>query len=188
MLNYKSKEYRDKLKMMRKEIRESFDMADKWARAWSSGKILEPGCGEYPLFEDSVKVDVAKISGCIQADCNYPLPIKEKFDTIVALGLLEHLWNVDNFMKECRRLLKQRGILILSMPSVKWWKIRLRLLLGNSNDFDITKVEACRYFSPESLKNLLKMYGFAAEDMKPIGRVKLLDFCGVFIAKFRKIK
>jgi SAM-dependent methyltransferase len=163
----------------------SFNKRDKLVKEWTKGKILEIGCGEYPLFENSTKVDIAKIDGCIQADCNYDLPLKEKFDTIIALELIEHLWNVDNFLKECNRLLKKDGRLIISTINVKYWKTRLMLLFGNSSHFGVDGLHLI-YFSPESLKRKLNEHGFFAEIMEPLGRMKLLSLCGGFVTLARK--
>jgi SAM-dependent methyltransferase len=170
------------MKRGRKLLKKSYDTRDKLARIWSSGKILELGCGEFPLFENSTRIDIAKIDGCIQADCNCPLPIKEKFDVILALELIEHLWNVDNFLKECNRLLKLNGKLIISTPNVNYWKNRLKRLRGDYSD-----TKPC-YFSPRSLKKKIEEYGFKVEVTKPLGRVKLLSLCGGFIVRCSKIK
>lgn len=187
LVKYNSKSYREQLKRGRELLKESFQERDKIAKVWSSGKILELGCGEFPLFKDSTKVDIVKINGCIQADCNYPLPLKGEFDTIIALELIEHLWNIENFLMECNRLLKPNGKLIISTPNVKYWKTRLKLLFGIDSDFT-TDGTHLYYFSPDSLKKKLNEYGFKMEVVKPLGRIKLLSFCGGFIARFKKVK
>jgi len=187
LIDYRSKRYRNKLKKDRISLKKDYETRDKLAREWSSGKILELGCGEFPLFKDSTKVDIISIGGCIQADCNYSIPLKNNFDTIIALELIEHLWNVDNFLKECRRLLKKGGVLIISTPNVKYCVNRLKLLFGDDSGFDTDGTHLC-YFSPDSLKRKLSEHKFALEVMKPLGRMRLLSLCGGFIARFRKIK
>ncbi len=186
MVDYNSKKYRNLVKESRKHLR-SYGERNRVVKNWSFGKLLELGCGEFPLFKDSTKIDIAKIDGCRQEDCNYPLPLKEGFDTIIALELIEHLWNVDNFLKECNRLLKLNGKLIISTPNVKYWKNRLGLLFGDDGWFD-TDGAHLHFFSPQSLVKKLSKYGFIVEIMKPLGRTKMLSFCGGFIARFKKLK
>ena len=121
--------------------------------------VLELGCGEVPLFKNSVKIDIANLSTLdLIHDLNEPIPLKEKFDVIIALELIGHLWNVDGFLGECRR----------------------QLLMGNDKRFDGNGYYHW-FFSPDSLAKKLKQFGFSVEFEKSIGRIPFINMAGRFI-------
>lgn len=151
----------------------------------SHGKILELGCGSDPFFKESLKVDIEDYPHIdLRHDLNNPIPLKEKFDTIISTEVIEHLWNPTLFLKECHRLLNDDGILILSTPNVKYWKARLLLLLGNDRYF--RNYGHLHYYSPESLKKLVEECEFKVIEVKPQGRMKILSLCGDFVIKLMK--
>ncbi len=97
------------------------------------GKLLDLGCGFVPYYEfykpfidDNVCVDwensLHKNEYLDHAcDLNQPLPFEnECFDSILSTAVLEHLYNPKQFVKECTRILKQGGILILSSNFCYW--------------------------------------------------------------------
>lgn len=52
---------------------------------------------------------------------NIPLE-KESFDNVIAGDVIEHLENPSHFLRECNRVLKQSGRLIISTPHANdWW-------------------------------------------------------------------
>lgn len=144
-------------------------------------KILELGCGEVPIFENSKKIDVAHLPNIdIVHDLNSPIPLDEKFDAIVALELIGHLWNVDGFLNECYRLLKDEGILVISSLNVKHWKTRIQLLMGNDERFDENGYYHW-FFSPDSLRRKLAEHGFRVKISKSIGNLPFINIAGRFI-------
>lgn len=50
-------------------------------------------------------------------DLNRPFKIKKRFDTIIAGEIIEHIENPSLFLKECRKILKDKGRLILTTPN-----------------------------------------------------------------------
>jgi len=185
MIDYKSTAYRA---TVRNKIGErGYEDKKKIVLKHARGKILELGCGEVPIFRESTKVDIAKIDGHIQADLNKPIPLKEKFDTIISLEVIGHLHNVDGFLKECHRLLNDSGVLIMSSRSVKYWKTRLRLLFGSDKDFD-NDGEYFWHFSPKSLSKKLGEHGFSVDFTHGIGRTPLLSMSGGFICVCSKTR
>lgn len=51
-------------------------------------------------------------------DCNKPLPFEDNsIDTIISCNLIEHLENPLNFLKECRRIIKEDGKIIIITPN-----------------------------------------------------------------------
>lgn len=181
LYDYNSKEYREDLKRSNERLGKWFIQRISITKKWSKGNILELGCGEFPVFKESVKMDIVKIDGCIQADCNKPFPIKKKFDTIIGLELIEHLWNVDGFLDECHSHLNKHGRLILSTPNILSWKTRINTFLGNPEAFVKHGGEHLWFFSAKTLSQKLKEHKFSVVDVKPLGRVKLLSLCNGFI-------
>ena len=52
----------------------------------------------------------------------------EKFDAVIAIEVIEHLENPFAFVRECRKLLKTNGILIITTPNVEAVNSRLIFL------------------------------------------------------------
>ena len=52
------------------------------------------------------------------------------FDLIIAGDIIEHIYDTDNFVKECRRVLKKGGKLIVSIPNINSYLNRLLILIG----------------------------------------------------------
>ncbi len=64
-------------------------------------------------------------------DLEKPLKIKAaSYDLVIALEIIEHLYDTDFFLAEIKRVLKPKGNLILSTPNLASLNNRLRLLFG----------------------------------------------------------
>src|SRR3990172_5935014 len=185
--DFTTKEQRKRILKKRYALKYTLNLKSKLIRRWASGKVLELGCGEFPEFEDSTKVDIARIrmKNYIRADLNKRLPLKTGFDTIIALEVVEHLHAADTFLSECHRLLRKGGKLIISTPNVKYWVNRLWLFFGNDRWFDTAGMDYY-FFSPKSLKSILEKHGFAVDEIKSVGRMKLVNLAGGFIVLARK--
>ena len=96
----------------------------------AKGVMLDYGCGGQPyraLFESRVTkyigADVTPATGTtldIQIAPGQPLPLSsESVDTILSTQALEHVSDFDFYLKECQRLLKPDGVLILAVP-MQW--------------------------------------------------------------------
>jgi SAM-dependent methyltransferase len=84
---------------------------------------LDFGCGECPyesLFKErAIQLLSADLSGNALADITYEneqhVPVEDsKFDIVTSIQVLEHVPNVPFYLKECHRMLKPNGLLILS--------------------------------------------------------------------------
>lgn len=151
-------------------------------KEYAFGKILELGCGEYPLFENSVRGDVVKIRGCKQIDCNKDMPFESRsFDTITALELMQYLYDPENFLKECHRILKENGLLIVSVPNVFFWRNRLKFLFGDEEWFNFPRHGLLQNYTPKFFKSLAEKHHFKTVLIKSLSRIRMLNFCGGFI-------
>jgi SAM-dependent methyltransferase len=98
-------------------------------RAHATGRLLDLGCGNAPLFDvyrhlvaETICVDWSNTLHPNQfidlsLDLNEPLPFDdESFDTILLTDVLEHIAEPAQLMREIGRLLRPRGKLILGVP------------------------------------------------------------------------
>lgn len=94
------------------------------------------------------------------------LPFKnDSFDKILFLDVIEHLYNRDLIMKECFRVLKNNGLMILAAPNKQtpWKNFQKNLGLFYYSDSD-HKME----YTKEELINIHKDAGFKILELKPI--------------------
>jgi len=63
-------------------------------------------------------------------DTQFHLVPSSKFDIVIALDVMEHVFDVFNFVENCRRILNDRGILFLRVPNIAYIRHRIRLLFG----------------------------------------------------------
>ncbi|MEM2569847.1 MAG: class I SAM-dependent methyltransferase [Candidatus Bathyarchaeia archaeon] len=101
---------------------------------------------------------------CIDLETS-SLPFPENyFDLVTCFGVLEHLRFFDNPIKEAYRILKPKGLFLVSIPNLGDWVNRIRLLLGFqphsvqvSMFSDIDHIHSCTL---SCFKNLLENNGF----------------------------
>lgn len=110
--------------------------------------VLDVGCGDgahygewlatlarayYGLDISDAALQVARQHN-IRAQCHdlqssFPFP-DETFDTVLCIGVLEHVLNPSYTLGEIRRVLKSTGYAILSVPNIAHLSNRIRLALG----------------------------------------------------------
>lgn len=54
-----------------------------------------------------------------------------KFDYIVILEVLEHLFKPESVLQQCSSILKDDGYLIASFPNINWYRYRIDMLKGH---------------------------------------------------------
>jgi len=87
--------------------------------------------------------------------------IKQKFDYIVIVEVLEHLFNPKDVLKRCRKLLNEDGFLIASFPNVAFYKYRLDMLRGYfPKNYLLYPGEHIQNFTLYSFYKLLHENGF----------------------------
>ncbi|MBI4445336.1 MAG: methyltransferase domain-containing protein [Acidobacteria bacterium] len=68
---------------------------------------------------------------CLHADMNREIPVEsETFDYVVCLEGIEHLQSPFVFIRECHRILRQHGLLILSTPNILNLASRLKFFFS----------------------------------------------------------
>lgn len=151
-------------------------------------KILDTGCGTggnmeiFTLYGDVVGMDYSEdalkytslrgITNVVQGDAERP-PFKNKtFDIVCILDVLEHLENDKKTVKEIRRILRNNGYLIITLPAFKFlwgehdvvnrhkrrYEKKMLLNLLNPNNFSIEKISYWNFtlFLPTALSRLLR--------------------------------
>lgn len=110
-------------------------------------KILDIPCGagafSFRLLKHGKEVISADIENLLRfdhdkffiADMDKPLPFSNKeFDAVVCIDGIEHLENPFSFIRECNRILKKDGKLIISTPNITAMRSRWRwFLTGHHN-------------------------------------------------------
>lgn len=92
------------------------------------------------------------------------LPYKEYFDAILYADVLEHLKNPLEVLIRFKSCLKQNGYIVVSIPNVANWFIRLSLLFGkfnyNSKRYTIIHPVHLRFFTLKTIREMLDKAGF----------------------------
>lgn len=86
----------------------------------------------------------------------------EQFDVVLAGDVLEHLRDPLVPLRACRRLLKQGGELVVSIPNVAHADVRVRLLEGDFpyHPYGLLDTTHLRFYTWTTLKDLLQAAGF----------------------------
>lgn len=141
-------------------------------------KIVDLGCndGGYTnyLHENGfnvIGVDMPKVaanatelypeSRFVGADLENPFPFKtNSFDTIIASEIIEHIINTDNFLSECKRILKPGGILILTTENRFYYIHRFLTFFGIEWEDPFYKDMHVYNYSFNKFKKLIPPYNF----------------------------
>jgi len=131
------------------------------------GALLDYGAGGQPyraLFETKVTryvaADVAPTPGRaldVVLTPGQPVPLNDAtFETVLSSQTLEHVPSPEFYLRECHRLLKPGGVLILTAP-MQW--------RHHETPHDYYR------FTRYGLRHLLESTGFAIEEITPCGGV-----------------
>jgi 2-polyprenyl-3-methyl-5-hydroxy-6-metoxy-1,4-benzoquinol methylase len=178
-----------------------------WIKKYVNGKarVLDVGCGfGYflklcdRLFWDTYGVDISNYAITIaRKNTKAQLyshdiqdikksPFKDNyFDLVTLFDVLEHLTSPITALKECRRILKYGGKLVITTPNLNAGEKTVLKILAKENTwhgfFDETHVNL---FKPSSLKTSVEGTGFRTLELKtpfyslPIAVNKILEKTG----------
>ena len=120
--------------------------------------------------EEKAKLAQSRLDKVIVADIeetnNIPLPINH-FDIIVFADVLEHLKNPETILRNFKQYLKENGHVIISIPNVANWTLRLKLLCGKWDYkqrglLDKTHV---KHYTLKTAKELIQNAGYNIESL-----------------------
>ena len=129
-----------------------------------SGRVLDLGGdkrSEYTrLFQGDFKIKSVNIAAAAQPDHifdlerAFPLP-DASADTVVCINILEHLYNHQHFLRECARVVRAGGLMVLAVPFV---------MQVHPSPRDYFR------FTDEALSRMCADAGFHAISVRPVGR------------------
>lgn len=119
-------------------------------------------------------------------DMNHePYPFKSStFDIIYSSEVVKHLPFIDVYLEQCYRILKKRGVLLITTDNPVYWRNRINMLLGK---FDWSaQQEHFHYYTPQKLsdfakKHKLKTIGAKALSTHALGRFLPVSLAGCYL-------
>lgn len=97
----------------------------------------------------------------ILCDLNKKFPIKNKvYDFVICTEVLEHVLNPVNTIKEIKRITKDDGFIIISLPNEYNLYLRLKFLLGIQNNTEIPFRNnlGLNHIHKPRVKDIIKLY------------------------------
>jgi 2-polyprenyl-3-methyl-5-hydroxy-6-metoxy-1,4-benzoquinol methylase len=100
---------------------------------------------------------------------NYAFSARREFDYIVFADVLEHLRDPAAVLRRCIPCLKESGRIVISVPNIANWMIRLSLLFGKFDYMDrgILDRTHLRFFTSRSLQQLMKEVSCEVKEIIP---------------------
>ena len=169
-----------RIKYIKENIINNFKLKNK-SKPLSGIKILDIGCGGGLLSEPMSRMG-ASVTGIDASDknikiaklhskknklkinylCSSPekLKIKKKFDVILNMEIVEHVENIDFFLKSCSKLLKKNGLMFVATIN-KTLKSYIFAIVGAEyvlRWLPIGTHEWNKFVKPEDLKKMLMKY------------------------------
>jgi 2-polyprenyl-3-methyl-5-hydroxy-6-metoxy-1,4-benzoquinol methylase len=137
------------------------------ATGYLAWKLKEKGCNVFGLEIDSEMAEEAKLycdKVVVGNAETTELPYKEYFDVILFVDVLEHLRNPLEVLTRFKNYLKKDGYIVISIPNVANWFVRLSLLLGRFNysatGCIILDPGHLRFFTLSTVRDMLRKAGF----------------------------
>jgi SAM-dependent methyltransferase len=90
-------------------------------------------------------------------------PLKNKyFDCIIYGDILEHFYEPQRVLDKHKKCLKDNGVVIASIPNIRYYKVIIRLMAGTWDyvDSGILDVSHIRFFTLVNIKELFMKAGF----------------------------
>ena len=151
-------------------------------------RILEIGCAEglflYSIVGAEEKWGVeptepaaAAASAKLTRVINKPFDEAKKelplsyFDLVICNDVIEHMTDHDSFLLEIRQYIAPGGVIVGSIPNVRYYKNLFNLLFAKDweyMDWGILDRTHFRFFTEKSLRRSLSSAGFEVEDFRGI--------------------
>ena len=117
------------------------------------------------------------------------LPFKDYFDIILCADVIGYFRYPEKVLLKFRNYLKKDGYIVMSVPNIANWSVRLSLLLGNFS-YRKTGILASgyiRFFTAKSIKEMLEQTGFKIKSFDITTNLRGSRFGFVqFLAKLQK--
>jgi len=107
--------------------------------------------------------------------------VKKKFDVIIGIEVVEHVYNLQNFLAECKQMLKNDGVAILSTPNSHNLKNRIKYLF-TANAITVSPVNDHRIvLTPNIINKTARECKLNARIHYPLS---IIPFLGIKIKEF----
>ncbi len=143
-------------------------------------RVLDVGCGagdnarllaatgrsvDGITLSESEAITARQVCGSVlvhDLEAGLPPQVTNTYDAIVCSHVLEHLRWPDRLLKEVRELLPSKGVLLVALPNVLFYKNRWRLLTGHFDYEESGLMDAShfRWFTYATSRRLLESSGF----------------------------
>lgn len=100
-------------------------------------------------YDDAIILDV---------DTSWPFE-DASFDVVHAGAIMEHVPDWHAPLNEANRVLQDGGLLVISVPNLRYWKEVRRLLMGRQPHW-LTDMQHVHGYTPGFLKGLVELHGF----------------------------
>jgi 2-polyprenyl-3-methyl-5-hydroxy-6-metoxy-1,4-benzoquinol methylase len=140
--------------------------------------------GKEVFSADIENIMMVKNDHFVEANMNHTLPFEDGFfDSVACIDGIEHLERPFDFVRECHRVLKKNGSLIISTPNISALRSRWRwMLTGHHNkcktpldETNPTSLHHINMFSFPRLRYLLHSNGFVVNKITT-NRVKGISY------------
>ena len=204
-----------RIKYIKENIINNFKLKNKF-KPLSGIKILDIGCGGGLLSEPMSRMG-ANVTGIDASDknikiaklhskknklkinylCSSPekLKIEKKFDVILNMEIVEHVEDIDFFLKSCSKLLKKNGLMFVATIN-KTLKSYVFAIVGAEyvlRWLPIGTHEWEKFVKPEDLKKILMKYDLSLKKLEGMNFNIIKDEWSIsrdlsvnYIAKFIK--
>jgi methionine biosynthesis protein MetW len=161
----------------------------------TGARVLDVGCGTGSVSEivrdtcrayivgvepDANRVERA-VSRGLEVHAGYLSPelIREigSFDVVLFADILEHLSNPHAMLLMCREALKPGGAVVVSVPNIAHWSVRVDLVRGKFRyqDCGIMDATHLRWFTAASARSLIASAGFKVTTYRATAGLTLAD-------------
>lgn len=110
------------------------------------------------------------------------------YDVVFASAIIEHLTDPEAVLQLIKSVLKPHGQLIITVPNVAHWRLRLKLLRGHWDyeDYGLLDRTHLRFFTYFSFQKLIRNAGFKIIVVKidPAGGVKYFNWLFKYFPNF----
>ena len=105
---------------------------------------------------------------------------KGKYGVVLASAILEHLKEPELALERIRKVLKSKGILVVTLPNIAHWRMRLNFLLGRweYEDYGLLDRTHLRFFTYNTAFKLVRRAGFKVVEVAidPAGGLKYFNW------------
>ena len=109
-----------------------------------SKRMLEKGCDVFSA--DCLSIIKIQHREFSVVDMNARLPYADHmFDAVVCIDGIEHIERPFDFIKECHRVIREGGVLIISTPNLTALRSRWRWLLTGFHQGEKSPLDECHY-------------------------------------------